>query len=205
VAAGPGRLLAIGCACACGVAFAFLRGRQPDALAWLLWWVAVSLALRCVFESVMVAYYLWPALQVAMIVAVRRMYRLIVTSLLVCAVTFGSQAASRGPWLWWSLVTAGLVAVLVCAWNVRPAAAEPPAPLGQGSGDAQPVTRTTLPRLRRDSMISCTLAAWASGSWPCTGTCSSPARNRCQSSSRHRAPARPWPAARTRRRCRRLS
>jgi hypothetical protein len=131
VAAGPGRLLAIGCACACGVAFAFLRGRQPDALPWLLWWVAVSLALRCVFESVMVAYYLWPALQVAMIVAVQRMYRLIMTCLLVCAVTFGSQASSRGPWLWWSLVTAGLVAVLVCAWNVRPATAEPPAPLGQ--------------------------------------------------------------------------
>jgi hypothetical protein len=131
VAAGPGRLLAIGCACACGVAFAFLRGRHPDALPWLLWWVAVSLALRCVFESVMVAYYLWPALQVAMIVAVQRMYRLIMTSLLVCAITFGSQVSSRGPWLWWSLVTAGLVAVLVCAWNVRPATAEPPAPLDQ--------------------------------------------------------------------------
>ena len=131
VAAGPGRLLAIGCACACGVAYAFLRARQPDALPWLLWWVAVSLALRCVFESVMVAYYLWPALQVAMIVAAQRLYRLILTSLLVCAVTFGSQAASRGPWLWWSLMTAGLAAVLVCAWNVRPATAGVPAPAGQ--------------------------------------------------------------------------
>jgi hypothetical protein len=180
VAAGPGRLLAIGCACACGVAFAFLRGRRADALPWLLWWVAVSLALRCVFESVMVAYYLWPALQVALIVAVPRLSRLIMTCLIAAAVTFGSQAVSHGPWLWWSLMTAGLVAALLCAFNARPASAG-------DLGTPQLVISTTLPRLRRDSMIWCARAACASGSCACTWTRSWPSRNRCQSSSRQRA------------------
>jgi hypothetical protein len=131
VAAGPGRLLAIGCACACGVAFAFLRGRRADALPWLLWWVAVSLALRCVFESVMVSYYLWPALQVALIAAAPRLSRLIMTAVLTTVVTFGSQVSSHGPWLWWSLTTAGLTVTLLCAWSAWPPPGKPPAPLGQ--------------------------------------------------------------------------
>jgi hypothetical protein len=131
VAAGPGRLLATGCACACGIAFAFVRGRRPEALPWLLWWVAVSLALRCVFESVMVAYYLWPALQVALIVSTRRLSRTIVTAVLTTAVTFGSQVQSQGAWLWWSLMMAGLVATLLCAWSALALAGDEPAPLGQ--------------------------------------------------------------------------
>jgi hypothetical protein len=131
VAAGPGRLLAIGSACACGLAFAFLRGRRADALPWLLWWVAVCLALRCVFESVMVAYYLWPALQLALIVSAQRMSRLMVSAVLASVVTFGSQLSSRGPWQWWSLTMAGLLAVLACAWTTRPSAADDPLAIGQ--------------------------------------------------------------------------
>jgi hypothetical protein len=50
---------------------------------------------------------------------------------LATAVTFGSQVASRGPWLWWSLMTAGLVVTLLCAWSARPAHEGRPAPLGQ--------------------------------------------------------------------------
>jgi hypothetical protein len=172
VAAGPGRLLAIGCACACGVAYACLSGRrrlsgrrpgvQPrtgsaitgsaitgsaitggastesagadgggaGSLSRLLWWVAVCLALRCVFESVMVSYYLWPALQICLVVAAQRPFRLVVISVLTSAVTFGSQVPSRGPWLWWSLMTAGLVTILACSWNVRSAAGKGTVPLG---------------------------------------------------------------------------
>jgi len=141
VAAGPGRLAALGCACACGAAFAFLRGRGADPLPWLLWWAGVSLALRCVFESVMVAYYLWPALQVALIVAARRLPRLIMTSLIATAVTFGSQVQSRGPWLWWSLMTAGLVAAMLCAWSGGAAEDGPPASPGQSHHPGVTVTR----------------------------------------------------------------
>jgi len=130
VAAGPGRLAAIGCACACGVGYAFWRRRsRADALPWLLWWVALSLALRCVFESVMVSYYLWPTLQVSLIVSTRRLSRLIVTGALTTAVTFGSQTQSQGPWLWWSLMTAGLAATLACAGTAGPPArGQPPSP-----------------------------------------------------------------------------
>ena len=51
------------------------RARRPggkwsqETLAELLWWTAVALALRSVFEPVMVAYYLWPPLAVALIAA----------------------------------------------------------------------------------------------------------------------------------------
>jgi hypothetical protein len=131
VAAGPGRLAAIGCACACGVAFALLPGRRADPLPWLLWWVAAALAVRCVFESVMVAYYLWPALQVALVVSARRMSRLVVVSVLATVVTFGSQVSSRGPWLWWSLMTAGLAVTLLCARVAQPSGGGRAAPLGQ--------------------------------------------------------------------------
>jgi hypothetical protein len=113
------------------VVFALARGRRADPLPWLLWWVAVSLALRCVFESVMVSYYLWPVLQVTLIVAVRRWSRLIVTSLLTSAITFGSQVQSSGPWLWWSLMTAGLALTLLCAWGDGPGTGDQPVPAGQ--------------------------------------------------------------------------
>jgi hypothetical protein len=141
VAAGPGRLAAIGCACACGAAFAVLPGRRTDPLPRLLWWVAAALAVRCVFESVMVAYYLWPALQVALVVAARRLSRLIVVSVLSTAVTFGSQVSSRGPWLWWSLMTAGLAVTLLCARTARPSGDGRAAPARAGPGDR--VTRVS--------------------------------------------------------------
>ena len=74
VAAGPARALAVLAACGCAVAAGRRWGTavqggewSPETLARLLWWVAVALALRSVFEPVMVAYYVWPALAVALI------------------------------------------------------------------------------------------------------------------------------------------
>ncbi len=69
VAAGPARALAVLVACGCA-ALTWRRWRtarlagmwRPDDLAALLWWVAVTLALRTVFEPVMVSYYVWPPL-----------------------------------------------------------------------------------------------------------------------------------------------
>ena len=76
VAAGPCRALAILLASGCSL---ILRRRwrakcqmarwSPEFLGELLWWVAAALAIRCVFEPVMVAYYLWPALAVALVTA----------------------------------------------------------------------------------------------------------------------------------------
>jgi hypothetical protein len=115
VAAGPARLLAILVACGCAVVagrrWRTARGApswSADILAEVLWWTALALALRSVFEPVMVAYYLWPALAVALIPASRSWSRLIPASLAVAVLTLVSQLTLRGPWSWWVPMIAGL-------------------------------------------------------------------------------------------------
>jgi hypothetical protein len=81
----------------------------------VLWWTAAVLALRSVFESVMVAYYLWPVLAVALIAAVRSWPRLAATSVAAVTITFASQISWRGPWAWWAPMIAGLGVTLFLA------------------------------------------------------------------------------------------
>jgi hypothetical protein len=122
VAAGPGRALAIAVACGCGLAL-WRRWRaarhaaswSPETLEEVLWWTAAVLALRSVFESVMVAYYLWPVLAVALIAAVRSWPRLIATSVAAVTITFASQVSWHGPWAWWAPMVAGLALTLFFA------------------------------------------------------------------------------------------
>jgi hypothetical protein len=115
VAAGPARALAILVACGCAVvvgrrwrASGQAAERSQATLEELLWWVAVALALRSVFEPVMVAYYLWPVLAVALITASSSWSRLAATSLAAAALTFASQGSWRGPLSWWAPMVAGL-------------------------------------------------------------------------------------------------
>jgi hypothetical protein len=122
VAAGPGRVLAIVVACGCAIVVgqrwgAARRGGpwSPEILEDVLWWTAAALALRSVFESVMVAYYLWPVLAVALVAAVRSWPRLAATSVAATIITFGSQVSWRGPWAWWAAMIAGLGVTLFCA------------------------------------------------------------------------------------------
>jgi hypothetical protein len=122
VAAGPARLLAIlvacGCALVAGRRWRAARGApawSAQTLADVLWWTALALALRSVFEPVMVAYYLWPALAVALIAASRDWSRLIPTSIAAAALTLASQLTLHGPWTWWTPMTAGLGLTLFLA------------------------------------------------------------------------------------------
>ena len=119
VAGGPGRVLAVVFACGCGAAYWYRRRTAPapaqGQLTELLWWVAVALAIRCAFESVMVAYYVWPTLAVALIAAAGSWSRLIPTAVAAAVVTFGSQAPWRDPWGWWAPIVAGLILTLYCA------------------------------------------------------------------------------------------
>ncbi len=125
VAAGPGRILAIAAACGCAlVAWRRVRRPMPPAMppagspaappagpssaAWrpemlqqLLWWTATALALRSAFEPVMVAYYLWPPLAVALIVASTNWFRLLPAAVAAVVLTFFSQVQWRNPWAWW--------------------------------------------------------------------------------------------------------
>jgi hypothetical protein len=122
VAAGPARLVAIAVACGCGAVVWFPCRSARAAEAWdrqttltVLWWVAVTLGLRSVFEPVMVAYYLWPAFAVAIVVASPSWPRLLATSVLAGTETFASQVPWRSPWTWWVPVIIGLAATLLLA------------------------------------------------------------------------------------------
>jgi hypothetical protein len=123
VADGPFRLLAILVACGCAFIVGWRLRAARHAARWsgetlseLLWWAALALALRCVFEPVMVAYYLWPALAVALIAATRTWPRLFAASVIAAAVTFGSQSTWRSPWGWWGSMVAGLGLTLFFAY-----------------------------------------------------------------------------------------
>jgi hypothetical protein len=122
VAAGPARALAVLVACGCGALTwrrwqtARLAGAwRPDDLAALLWWVAVTLALRTVFEPVMVSYYVWPPLAVALVAASRDWLRLLPTSATAIVLTWLAQASWRNPWVWWTPVVVVLGLTLAAA------------------------------------------------------------------------------------------
>jgi len=121
VAAGPARILAILVACGCAAA----AGRRwhaartgdwdHETLIEVLWWSALTLALRCVFEPVAVTYYLWPAVAVVLIAAARTWSRLIPAALAATALTFASQIPWHGVWVWWAPMTVLLALTLAFA------------------------------------------------------------------------------------------
>jgi hypothetical protein len=99
--------------------------------AWLLtdvlWWVALTLALRSFFEPVMVSYYPWPPMAVALIPAATLSWpRLCAVGVLAGGLTAAAQGSSHAVWIWWVPIVAGLVILLVLA---RPKARIRPAPL----------------------------------------------------------------------------
>jgi hypothetical protein len=135
VAAGPARIVSIVAACACALVVArrwrAARTAGPvvpwdhDTLAGLLWWVAVTLALRSAFEPVMVAYYLWPPLAVALAATARDWSRLLRAGSAAVLLTFFSQVQWHDPWAWWTPMIAGLALALYVA-RVRPGPGPPP-------------------------------------------------------------------------------
>ncbi len=146
VAAGPARALAVLVACGCGVITwrrwqtARLAGAwRPDDLAALLWWIAVTLALRTMFEPVMVSYYVWPPLAVALVAASRDWLRLIPAAATATVLTFLAQSSWRNPWVWWTPIAAVLVLTLAVARPGRsPAAQVLPEPGQQFVADGTP-------------------------------------------------------------------
>ena len=124
VAAGPFRIAAIVVACGCALLAARRWRAYPPAVPWpaqllqeLLWWTALALALRSVFEPVMVAYYLWPPLAVALIAAASSWPRLLFAGVAATLLTFFSQIGWRNPWAWWLPMIALLGLTLFLAWR----------------------------------------------------------------------------------------
>jgi hypothetical protein len=149
VAAGPGRILAIVAACGCALVVArrwraarASGGWSQEEVLWeLLWWSAAALAFRSAFEPVMVAYYLWPPLAVALVAACRNWARLLATGSVAVLLTFFSQVQWRNPWAWWTPMVAGLALALVFAWARPDARAAPqvlPEPGEQFAADGSP-------------------------------------------------------------------
>jgi hypothetical protein len=114
VAAGPGRVLAMVLACALGWRARRWRNR-PDALVVA---AAAALCLRCLTESVMVAFYAWPVLAVALVVAARRSRTLALAAGAALVVTVSGDSR-LGEWAWWGLVNGGLVLVLLAGMPSR--------------------------------------------------------------------------------------
>ena len=128
VAAGPFRLATIVLACLCAVLIrrrwqAWAAGDGHDTGIWsaalladVLWWVALTLALRSFFEPVMVSYYPWPPMAVALIPAAYLGWRrLWVTVLIAGGLTAAAQGPSHAAWIWWAPIVAGLVIMLAVA------------------------------------------------------------------------------------------
>ncbi len=112
-----------------------------EALTELLWWSAVTLAIRSAFEPVMVSYYLWPPLAVALAAAARDWSRLLPTGCAAVVLTFFSQVQWRNPWSWWTPMVAGLVLALYFARARGSAGAAPqvlPEPGEQFAADGAP-------------------------------------------------------------------
>jgi len=135
VAAGPSRIVAIVVACACAVlvwrqcrAARETRAPQPwdsQTLLQVLWWVAVALAVRSAFEPVMVAYYVWPSLAIALVTSAATWPFLLMTSAVAGTITFASQSSSHSPWIWWAPLFTGLCLTLYLARVRRRAEPQP--------------------------------------------------------------------------------
>ncbi len=81
----------------------------------VVWWVALTLALRCGFESVMVSYYIWPGIAVGMLAASAAWARLVPTALVGVGLTLFCNVWWHGEWSWWSVIVVGLAILLLAA------------------------------------------------------------------------------------------
>jgi hypothetical protein len=85
-------------------------------LADVLWWGALTLALRSFFEPVMVSYYPWPPMAVALIpAATLGWWRLTGAGVIAGGLTAAAQGPSHDVWIWWAPLVAGLALMLALA------------------------------------------------------------------------------------------
>ena len=112
VEAGPGRTIALVLACLVGV---WVAKKKPPFVQ-VIWWAALALSLRCIFESVMDPYYLVPSLVLAILVASTvGKVRFLLTVAAAAACTRTSYWHT-GEWRYYLLVTGTLLLALALSW-----------------------------------------------------------------------------------------
>ncbi len=112
VEAGPGRTIALVLACLVGV---WVAKRKPPFVE-VVWWAAVALSLRCIFESVMDPYYLVPSLVLVIVVASTiGKFRFCLT-VVVAAVCTRTSYWHTGEWRYYLFVTGSLLFALAFSW-----------------------------------------------------------------------------------------
>jgi hypothetical protein len=112
VAAGPGRTIALALACLVGVWVA----RRKPVLVEVIWWAALALSLRCVFESVIDPYYLVPSL-VLVIVAGSTVGKVrFVLILVAAAICTRASYWHTGEWRYYLIVIGSLLAAVALSW-----------------------------------------------------------------------------------------
>jgi hypothetical protein len=116
VSSGPARMVAV--ILASVVSWVVCRRTQRiETMAWI---VALCFATRGLFEAVMVAYYIWPTLAVALVVSARRSQtRFAAACGLAAYATVSAARQWQGEWAWWSVLLLCVGMVLVLAWPGR--------------------------------------------------------------------------------------
>jgi hypothetical protein len=119
VGGGPVRLVAL--ALAAGIGWWSLRWRKRPEM--IVWAAALALALRTYTESVMTAYYAWPALAVGLVIAARASTRRFAVAVVAAVLTTVVAQWQLGTAAWWGAQVVGVSVVLLAACS--PQAPEP--------------------------------------------------------------------------------
>ena len=113
VAAGPGRFMAVVVA----VALGGVALRMQPRFEVLVWGCALALCTRCVFESVMVPFYLGPPLVMCLVAASARVQGWRLTVAFTASLAVSVLSMDRfGAWTYWLMMTGLLGIALACGW-----------------------------------------------------------------------------------------
>jgi hypothetical protein len=114
VTAGPGRAISIALCVLIGIWVFRHRPSVPQ----IIWLAALALSLRCVFESVMDPYYLWPPLAIILVLSARNWRRFLIAIVSAALMTVWSYRHT-GPWAWWLPIVILLAVALASAFPTK--------------------------------------------------------------------------------------
>ena len=126
VAGGPSRLFAVGLAIVLGV----VVWRKRPALRTVMWLAALALVGRCLFESVMVAYYLVPGLALCLLVAASVSRRRLAAAAVCAAACTVLSYAVLDRWAYYL----GVAGLSLATWGL----ARPPGAIASTSSEVSP-------------------------------------------------------------------